>query len=200
MAEMFKGEYEAVVAAGFILQIDDPGLADKFGMFYPPITVEEFRKHADLRIEATNWALSNIAEDWVRYHTCWGSWHTPHTTDIPFKHIVDLMLKVKAQAYSVEAAYVRHELDYKVWDDVKFPDGKIYIPGVIAHKTTTIEPPELVAHRIVRYANIMGRENVIAGTDCGYGNRVYPDIAWAKMKAMAAGAELATQQLWPRSD
>jgi 5-methyltetrahydropteroyltriglutamate--homocysteine methyltransferase len=199
MAAMFKGEYEAVVEAGFILQIDDPGLADKFGMFYPPIPVEAFRKHADLRIEATNWALRNIPEDRVRYHTCWGSWHTPHTTDIPFKHIVDLMLKVNAQAYSVEAADVRHELDYKVWEDVKFPQGKIYIPGVIAHKTTTIEPPELVAHRIMRYASIMGRENVIAGTDCGYGNRVYPDIAWAKMKAMAEGAALATQQLWPRS-
>ena len=177
----------------------DPGLADKFGMFYPPITIDEFRKHADLRIAATNWALRNIPAERVRYHTCWGSWHTPHTTDIPFRHIVDLMLKVKAQAYSVEAADVRHELDYRVWEDVKFPDGKIYIPGVIAHKTTTIEPPELVAHRIVRYANIMGRENVIAGTDCGYGNRVYPDIAWAKMQAMAAGAALATQQLWPRS-
>ena len=199
MAAMYKGEYEAVVEAGFVLQIDDPGLADKFGMFYPPITIEAFRQHADLRIEATNWALSNIPEEKVRYHTCWGSWHTPHTTDIPFKHIVDLMLKVKAQAYSVEAADVRHELDYKVWEEVKFPDGKIYIPGVIAHKTTTIEPPELVAHRIVRYANIMGRENVIAGTDCGYGNRVYADIAWAKMQAMAAGAALATQQLWPRA-
>lgn len=199
MAEMFKGEYEAVVEAGFILQIDDPGLADKFGMFTPPITIEAFRKHADLRIEATNWALSNIPAEKVRYHTCWGSWHTPHTTDIPFRHIVDLMLKVKAQAYSVEAADVRHELDYLVWEEVKFPEGKIYIPGVIAHKTTTIEPPELVAHRIMRYADIMGRENVIAGTDCGYGNRVYPDIAWAKMRAMAAGAELATRQLWPRA-
>jgi 5-methyltetrahydropteroyltriglutamate--homocysteine methyltransferase len=200
MAAMFQGEYEAVIEAGFILQIDDPGLADKFGMFYPPITVDAFRKHAELRIEATNWALRNIPEDRVRYHTCWGSWHTPHTTDIPFKHIVDLLLKVKAQAYSVEAADVRHELDYQVWEDVKFPPGKIYIPGVIAHKTTSIEPPELVAHRIVRYATIMGRENVIAGTDCGYGNRVYPDIAWAKMKAMAEGAALASQQLWRRSN
>ena len=111
MAAMFRGEYEAVVEAGFTLQIDDPGLADKFGMFYPPITIEAFRKHAELRIEATNWALRNIPEDRVRYHTCWGSWHTPHTTDIPFKRIVDLMLKVKAQAYSVEAADVRHELE-----------------------------------------------------------------------------------------
>ena len=134
--------------------------------------------------------------DRLMYHTYWGSWHTPHTTDIPFKLIMDLLLKVNAQAYSVEAADVRHELDYQVWEEVKFPDGKIYIPGVIAHKTTSIEPPELVAHRIVRYANIMERETVIAGTDCGYGNRVYPDIAWAKMRAMADGAALATQQLW----
>lgn len=199
MADFFKGDYEAIVEAGFILQIDDPGLCDKFGLFDPPISIEAFRKHADLRIEATNYALSDIPEDRVRYHTCWGSWHTPHTTDIPFRHVVDLLLKVKAQAYSVEAADVRHQLDWKIWEDVKLPEGKIFIPGVVAHKTTTIEPPELVADRILTYARIMGRENVIAGTDCGYGNRVYPDIAWAKMRSMAAGAELATRQLWPRA-
>ena len=199
MADFFKGDYEAIVDAGFILQIDDPGLCDKFGLFDPPISIEAFRKHAELRIEATNYALSNIPEESVRYHTCWGSWHTPHTTDIPFRHVVDLLLKVKAQAYSVEAADVRHQLDWKIWEDVKLPEGKIFIPGVVAHKTTTIEPPELVADRILTYARIMGRENVIAGTDWGYGNRVYPDIAWAKMGSMAAGAELATRQLWPRA-
>ena len=199
MADFFKGDYEAIVEAGFILQIDDPGLCDKFGLFDPPISIEAFRKHAELRIEATNYALSNIPEGSVRYHTCWGSWHTPHTTDIPFRHVVDLLLKVKAQAYSVEAADVRHQLDWKIWEDVKLPEGKIFIPGVVAHKTTTIEPPELVADRILTYARIMGRENVIAGTDCGYGNRVYPDIAWAKMRSMASGAELATRQLWPRA-
>ena len=199
MADFFKGDYEAIVEAGFILQIDDPGLCDKFALFDPPISIEEFRKHADLRIEATNYALSNIPEDRVRYHTCWGSWHTPHTNDIPFRDVVDLMLKVNAQAYSVEAADVRHQLDWKVWEDVKLPEGKIYIPGVIAHKTTTVEPPELVADRILTYARLMGSENIIAGTDCGYGNRVYPDIAWAKMRSMAAGAELASSRLWPRA-
>ena len=196
MADFFKGDYEAIVEAGFILQIDDPGLCDKFGLFDPPISIEEFRKHAELRIEATNYALGNIPEERVRYHTCWGSWHTPHTTDIPFKHVIDLLLKVKAEANSVEAADVRYQLDWKLWEDVKLPDGKIFIPGVIAHKTTTIEPPELVADRILNYARIMGAENVIAGTDCGYGNRVYPDIAWAKMRSMAEGAELASKQLW----
>ena len=196
MADFFKGDYEAVVDAGFILQIDDPGLCDKFGLFDPPISVEEFRKHAQLRIEATNYVLSNIPEDKVRYHTCWGSWHTPHTTDIPLQHVIDLLLKVNAQAYSIEAADVRHQLDWKLWEDVKLPDGKIFIPGVIAHKTTTIEPPELVADRIMTYARIMGRENIIAGTDCGYGNRVYPDIAWAKMRSMAEGAQIASKQLW----
>ena len=196
MADFFKGDYEAIVEAGFVLQIDDPGLCDKFGLFDPPITVEEFRKHAQLRIEATNYALSNIPEDRIRYHTCWGSWHTPHTTDIPLRHVIDLLLMVNAQAYSIEAADVRHQLDWKLWEDVKLPDGKIFIPGVIAHKTTTIEPPELVADRVLTYARIMGRENVIAGTDCGYGNRVYPDIAWAKMRSMAEGAEMASKQLW----
>ena len=200
LADFFKGDYEAVVEAGFVLQIDDPALVTRFGMSNPPMSIEEYRKHVEMRIEATNYALSNIPEDRIRYHTCWGSWHTPHTTDLPFRHVIDLMLKVKAQAYSVEAADVRHQLDWKLWEEVKFPEGKIYIPGVVAHKTTTIEPPELVADRILTYARIMGRENVIAGTDCGYRNRVYPDIGWAKMRSMAEGAELASQQLWPRGN
>jgi 5-methyltetrahydropteroyltriglutamate--homocysteine methyltransferase len=198
LADFFKGDYEAVVAAGFVLQIDDPALVTRFGMAHPPMSIEEYRKHVEMRIEATNYALSHIPEDRIRYHTCWGSWHTPHTTDLPLRHVIDLLLKVKAQAYSVEAADVRHQLDWKLWEDVKLPEGKIYIPGVVAHKTTTIEPPELIADRILTYARIMGRENVIAGTDCGYGNRVYPDIGWAKMKSMAEGAELASKQLWPR--
>jgi 5-methyltetrahydropteroyltriglutamate--homocysteine methyltransferase len=198
LADVFKGDYEAVVEAGFVLQIDDPALVTRFGLANPPMSIEAYRKHVEMRIEATNYALSNIPEDRVRYHTCWGSWHTPHTTDLPLRHVIDLMLKVKAQAYSVEAADVRHQLDWKLWEEVKLPEGKIYIPGVVAHKTTTIEPPELIADRILTYARIMGRENVIAGTDCGYGNRVYPDIGWAKMRSMAEGAELASQQLWPR--
>jgi 5-methyltetrahydropteroyltriglutamate--homocysteine methyltransferase len=196
MAEFFRQDYEAVTEAGFVLQIDDPDLVDAYCMFWPEISIAEYRKYVDLRIEALNYALRNVPEDLIRYHTCWGSWHTPHTTDLPFEHTVDIMLKVKAAAYSVEAADAQHILDYKVWDKVKWPDGKIYIPGVVAHKTATVEPPEVVADRIITYANIMGKENVIAGTDCGYGGRTYPDVGWAKMRAMAAGAELATKQLW----
>jgi 5-methyltetrahydropteroyltriglutamate--homocysteine methyltransferase len=166
-------------------------------MMDPPISIEEYRKRVGLRVEATNWALEGIAEENVRYHTCWGSWHTPHTTDIPFEHTIDILLRVKAGAYSVEAADVRHELDWKLWDGkYKLPESKVYIPGVIAHKTTTIEPPELVAERIVRYAKLMGRENVIAGVDCGVGGRCYPDIGWAKLKSLAEGAALATKMLW----
>ena len=196
MAEFFRADYEAVADAGFILQIDDPDLVDAFCMFWPPISIEEYRKYVTLRIDALNYSLRNVPEEQIRYHTCWGSWHTPHVTDLNFRHTADIMLRVKAQAYSVEAADAQHVLDYQVWDELKFPDDKIYIPGVVAHKTGTVEPPELVAERIITYANIMGKENVIAGTDCGYGNRVYPDIAWAKMRAMAEGAEIATRKLW----
>jgi len=196
MAAFLKHDYRAVVDAGFILQVDDPGLCDRWGMIDPPISVEEYRTQATLRIEATNWALAGIPEERVRYHTCWGSWHTPHVTDLPFEHVIDLMLMVKAGAYSVEAADVRHELDWKLWETHQLPEGKVYIPGVIAHKTTTIEPPELVAERIIRYATLMGRENVIAGVDCGVGGRCYPEIGWAKLKALAEGATLATKALW----
>src|SRR6266567_3083818 len=199
MASFFKNDYKAVVDAGFVLQIDDPGLCDSWKMMDPPMSLEQYRTRVGLRIEATNWALEGIPEDRVRYHTCWGSWHTPHTTDIPLEHVIDIMLRVNAGAYSIEAADVRHELDWKLWDGkYKLPDGKIFIPGVIAHKTTTIEPPELVAERIVRWANLMGRENIIAGLDCGVGGRCYPDIGWAKLKALADGAALASKQLWER--
>ena len=202
MALFYKADYKAVVDAGFTLQIDDPDLCDSFGMMDPPLSVADYRKRAQLHIEALNWALEGIPEDRVRYHTCWGSWHTPHTTDIPFEHVIDILLTVKAGAYSVEAADVRHELDWKLWESGRYrlPDGKIYIPGVIAHKTTTVEPAELVAERIVRYANLMGRENVIAGVDCGVGGRCYPDIGWAKLKALVDGAELATKRLWSRGN
>jgi 5-methyltetrahydropteroyltriglutamate--homocysteine methyltransferase len=197
LALIIKSDYKAVIEAGFVLQIDDPGLVDSFGMMDPPLSVEDYRKRAELRVEATNWALQGIPEDRVRYHTCWGSFHTPHTNDIPFEHVIDIMLQVHAGAYSVEAADVRHELDWKLWEGrFRLPEGKIYIPGVIAHKTTTIEPPELVAERIVRYANLMGRENIIAGLDCGVGGRCYPDIGWAKLKSLVEGAELASRRLW----
>ena len=196
LAELSKHDFKAVADAGFVLQIDDPGLVDTWGMITPPPTVEEYRKRGQLRIEATNWALEGIPEEQVRFHTCWGSWHTPHVTDFPLKDIVDIMLQVKAAAYSIEAADVQHELDWHVWEDTKFPEGKVFIPGVIAHKTSTVEPPELVAERIVRYAKLMGRENIVAGVDCGVGGRCYPDIGWAKLKALADGAALASKELW----
>ena len=198
LAAFFKNDYNAIVEAGFTLQIDDPGLCDRWGMIDPPVSIQEYRRQAELRIEATNWALEGIAAENVRYHTCWGSWHTPHTTDIPFEHVIDIMLKVNAGAYSIEAADVRHELDWKLWEQYKLPEGKVFIPGVVAHKTTTIEPPELVAERILRYTSLMGRENVIAGVDCGVGGRCYPDIGWAKLKALSEGAALASKTLWLR--
>jgi 5-methyltetrahydropteroyltriglutamate--homocysteine methyltransferase len=196
LAEIVKNDFKAVVDAGFILQIDDPGLCDRYGMIDPDPGYEEYRRQENIRIEATNWALEGIPEDRVRYHTCWGSWHTPHTTDIPFAQVIDLMLKVNAGAYSIEAADVQHELDYKVWQNHKLADGKIFIPGVIAHKTTTIEPAELVADRLVMWANMFGKENIIAGVDCGVGGRCYPEVGWAKLQALSDGAALASKQLW----
>jgi len=196
LADAIKHEYKAIVDAGLILQIDDPALPDTYDMIVPAPTIDEYRKIAAVRIEALNEALKGISEDRVRYHICWGSWHGPHTHDLPLKHVVDLMLKVKAGAYSVEAANPRHEHEWKVWRDVKLPDGKILIPGVVSHASNVVEHPELVADRIVQYAGLVGRENVIGGTDCGMGLRVHPQIAWAKFKALAEGAQLATQQLW----
>ena len=199
LADAIKHEYKAIVDAGFILQIDDPALPDTYDMIVPAPTIEEYRKFAAVRIEALNHALHGISEDRVRYHICWGSWHGPHTHDLPLKHVVDLMLKVKAGAYSVEAANPRHEHEWKIWREVKLPEDKILIPGVVSHASNVVEHPELVADRIVQYANLAGRENVIAGTDCGMGLRVHPQIAWAKLKALAEGAALATEQLWSRA-
>jgi 5-methyltetrahydropteroyltriglutamate--homocysteine methyltransferase len=196
LADAMKHEYKAIVDAGFILQLDDPALPDTYDMIVPTPTIAEYRKFAEVRIDALNHALEGLPEDRVRYHICWGSWHGPHTHDLPLKHLVDLMLKVKAGAYSVEAANPRHEHEWKVWKDVKLPDGKILIPGVVSHASNVVEHPELVADRIALYANLVGRENVIAGTDCGLGARVHPQIAWAKLKALAEGAALASKQLW----
>ena len=196
LADAMKHEYKAIVDAGFVLQIDDPALPDTYDMIVPAPAVDEYRAFAAVRIDALNHALQGIPEDRVRYHICWGSWHGPHTHDLPLKHLVDLMLKVRAGGYSVEAANPRHEHEWKIWKDVRFPDGKLLIPGVVSHATNVVEHPELVADRIVRFANLVGRANVVAGTDCGLGLRVHPQIAWAKLKALAEGAALATQQLW----
>lgn len=189
-------EYHAIADAGFVLQIDDPGLPDTWDMLEPRPGLAQYQLYAMLRVEALNQALKGIPEDRVRYHICWGSWHGPHTADLPLRDIVDVMLKVRAQGYSVEAGNVRHEHEYKLWRDVKLPDGKILIPGVVSHATNVVEHPELVADRLLNYANVVGRENVIAGTDCGLGGRVHPQIASAKLKALCEGAQLASSQLW----
>ena len=197
LAEALREEYLAIVNAGFILQIDDPGLVDWWDMLKPALSVDDYRnKFAKLRVEAINHALKGIPEDRVRYHLCWGSWHGPHTHDLPFEHIVELMLQVNAQCYSFEAANVRHEHEWKLWNDIKLPDGKILLPGVVSHSTNLVEHPELVAERIMRFAGAVGRENVIAGTDCGLGGRVHAEIAWAKLSALAEGARLASKRLW----
>jgi 5-methyltetrahydropteroyltriglutamate--homocysteine methyltransferase len=196
LADAINVEYRAIADAGFILQLDDPGLPDTYDMIVPNPSIEDYRKFAQVRIDAMNRALQGIPEDRVRYHICWGSWHGPHTHDLPLKHVVDLMLQVKAQAYSVEAANPRHEHEWKVWRDVKLPQGKILIPGVVSHASNVVEHPELVADRIIQYAELVGKENVIAGTDCGMGNRVHHQIGWAKLKALSEGAALASKQLW----
>jgi 5-methyltetrahydropteroyltriglutamate--homocysteine methyltransferase len=197
IADALRIEYRAIVDAGFILQIDDPGMAENWDAMDPSVTVEEYRTYARLCIEALNHALDGIPEDRVRYHMCWGSWHGPHLTDIPLRDIVDLLLTIRAGAYSLEAGNVRHEHEWKVWRDVALPDGKLLIPGVVSHATNVVEHPELVADRIVQYAHVVGRENVMAGTDCGLGGRIHPSLAWAKLQVLVDGAALASRQLWP---
>lgn len=198
LAEAIGAEYRAIVDAGFILQIDDPALVDIYDWWFSMTDdLAGYRKWAAYQVEAVNHALAGIPEDRVRFHICWGSWHGPHKGDVPLKDVVDLLLKVKAQAYVVEAGNVRHEHEWKVWRDVaKLPAGKILIPGVVSHATNVLEHPELVADRILKYAQVAGRENVIAGTDCGLGGRIHPQLAWAKLQALREGADLASRQLW----
>jgi 5-methyltetrahydropteroyltriglutamate--homocysteine methyltransferase len=196
VADAIRDEYKAIIDAGLVLQIDDPSLPDNWDMIYPEPSLAEFKKFSRVRIEALNYALRGLPEDRIRYHICWGSWHGPHTTDIPLADIIDLVLAVRAQAYSVEAANVRHEHEWRVWQETKLPEGKIVVPGVVSHATNVVEHPRLVADRIIRFAKIVGRENVIASTDCGLGGRIHPQIAWAKLAALAEGAKLASHELW----
>ena len=196
IGEAMREEYRAIVDAGFVLQLDDPGLPDSWDMFNPEPSLQDYKRYAAVTIESLNNALKGIPEDRVRYHICWGSWHGPHTTDLPLKDIVDVLLTVRAGCYSVEAGNVRHEHEWKVWRDVKLPEGKLLMPGVVSHATNVVEHPEVVADRIVRYANVVGRENVIAGTDCGLGGRIHTELAWAKLRSLVEGARLASQELW----
>ena len=197
IADVLHEEYRAITDAGLILQLDDPHLPDGWQMF-PGMTVPEYRRYAARRIEALNHALRGLPEEQVRLHICWGSHHGPHRDDIPLRDLADLVLSVPAGCYSVEAANPRHEHEWAVWEEVRLPDGKSLMPGVVGHATDIIEHPELVAQRLIRFARLVGRENVIAGTDCGLGGRVgHPEIVWAKLADLAAGARLATAQLWP---
>jgi 5-methyltetrahydropteroyltriglutamate--homocysteine methyltransferase len=205
IAEAMREEYRAIVDAGFLLQIDDPRVVTQYGMPDPAPSTADYRKFAEQRVEALNHALVGIPPDRVRYHLCWGSWHGPHVTDVPLRDIVDIVLRVQAGAYCVEAANPRHEHEWQVWEETKLPEGKILIPGVVAHTTNIVEHPELIAWRLTTYARLVGKENVMAGTDCGFSQgaftpRVHPSIMWAKLKALAEGAALATTRLWSRTN
>ncbi|MGH7089977.1 MAG: cobalamin-independent methionine synthase II family protein [Stellaceae bacterium] len=196
LGEAMREEYRAIIDAGFVLQLDDPGLPSNWDATEPEPSLAEYRKAAKARIEALNHSLRGLPPDRIRYHICWGSWHGPHVTDLPLAAIADILLMVRAGAISFEAANVRHEHEWKLWRETKLPDGKILIPGVVSHATNVIEHPELVADRIVRFADLVGRENVIAGTDCGLGGRIHEQLVWAKLGALAEGAARASRTLW----
>ena len=188
--------------AGLVLQVDDAVLANMYDELVQQ-SPAHYRRWAELRVEALNHALAGIPEDRIRYHVCFGSWHVPHVADAPLEAIVDLVLRVNAGAYLIEAANVRHEHEWRVWEKVKLPAGKILMPGVVTHHTTTVEHPRLVADRIVRFAELVGRENVVASTDCGFAQietlaRVHPQVMWAKFESLAEGARLASTELWGR--
>jgi 5-methyltetrahydropteroyltriglutamate--homocysteine methyltransferase len=201
LAEALRTEYRAIVDAGFLLQVDDARAAVTYDRMVPPASFEDYYKWVERHVEVLNHALEGIPEDRIRYHVCWGSWPGPHVTDVPLEKIVDLVLKVRAGAYLLEAANARHEHEWQVWKDVKLPEGKILVPGVISHSTNVVEHPKLVAERLLKFASVVGRENVIAGTDCGFAQeefnrRVHPTIMWAKLEAMAEGAKIASKELW----
>jgi 5-methyltetrahydropteroyltriglutamate--homocysteine methyltransferase len=195
-ADAMREEYKAIIDAGLIVQLDDPAIGENWDQQKNEPSVEGYRKYTDKCIEILNYSIRGLPADKIRFHLCWGSWHGPHTTDIPMKHLTDLMLKVNAYGYSFEAANVRHEHEWKLWKDIKLPDGKVIMPGVVTHSTNVIEHPEVVADRIVQFAEAVGRDKVIASTDCGLGGRVHPQLAWAKLEALSQGAELATKRLW----
>ena len=195
IADAMRVEYRAIAESGVLLQVDDawlPALWDRIGI---DMGLEAFRKRSQLRVEALNHALAGIPEEQVRYHLCWGSWHGPHAYDLELRHIVDIMLAVNAGAYLIEGANARHEHEWAVWQDVKLPAGKVLIPGVVTHSTDLIEHPEIVSQRLQNYARVAGKDNVIAGTDCGFGGRSHPQIAWAKLRSLVEGAKLASAAL-----
>jgi len=201
IAEAMRAEYRMIVDAGFLVQLDDARNAVTYDRMVPPASFADYRRWLERQVEIINHAIEGIPQERIRYHVCWGSWPGPHTTDVPLKDIVDLILKVKVGAYVIEGANPRHEHEWSVWKEAKLGAGQVLIPGVISHATNVVEHPELVAERIVRLAKLVGRENVIAGTDCGFAQgpfhrRVHPSIMWAKLDALAQGARLASRELW----
>ena len=198
LAEAIRVEYRMIIDAGLLLQVDDAWLAALWDRIGHKMGLEAYRRYCAPRVEALNYALEGIPAERVRYHLCWGSWPGPHSHDIPMANIVDLMLRVNAQAYLFEAANGRHEHEWVVWKDVDLPDDKILIPGVISHCTPVVEHPQLIADRLLRFAGVVGRERVMAGTDCGLGIRTHPQVAWAKLSSMAEGAAIASDVLWGR--
>jgi 5-methyltetrahydropteroyltriglutamate--homocysteine methyltransferase len=203
LAAALHEEYAAIVDAGFYVQVDDAFLPYMYDVAFEGTDLAGFRKWAELRIEATNHALKGIPEDKVRYHICWGSFNTPHVSDVPLEAIVDLVLRVKAGAYCIEMGNPRHAHEWRVWETVKLPAGRMLVPGVISHSTNVVEHPELVAERLVRLANLVGRDNIMGGTDCGFAQapqvkRVHETIMWAKLEALAEGARIASDVLWGR--
>lgn len=202
LADALNEEYRAVADAGLYVQVDDAYMATMFDNMVPPASFEDYRAWAELRVEALKRALKGVPPERSRYHVCWGSWNGPHSTDVPLRDIVDLILQVPVGGYALEQANPRHEHEWTVWKDVELPEGRVLLPGLISHATNVIEHPELVAQRIVRLAGLVGRERVIASTDCGFAQtpyitRVHPSLIWAKLESLVEGAKLATQQLWP---
>ena len=204
IGDAMHAEYKAIIDAGLLVQLDDARAAVSYDRMVPPRTLEDYRGWLARQVEVTNHAISGLPRDRIRYHVCWGSWPGPHSSDVPFKDIADLVLKVRAGAFSIELANPRHEHEWRLWEELRLPKDAVLIPGVISHATNIVEHPELVAERIVRLAHLLGRENVIAGTDCGFAQvtyfaRVHPQIMWAKLEALVEGARLASQELWRRS-
>jgi 5-methyltetrahydropteroyltriglutamate--homocysteine methyltransferase len=199
LAEALRVEYETIARAGFLLQVDDAWLVALWDRIGIRMGLAEFRKRCGERVAALNHALAKVPEEQIRYHLCWGSWHGPHAYDIPLNDVVDIMLRVKARYYSFEAANVRHQHEHTVWQETRLPAGKIILPGVVTHSTDLIEHAQLVCERILRFASLVGPQNVIASTDCGFGGRTHPQIAWAKLKALCEGAALASEALRARA-
>jgi 5-methyltetrahydropteroyltriglutamate--homocysteine methyltransferase len=201
IAEAMRTEYKMIVDAGFLLQLDDARSAVTYDRMVPPASFADYRKWLSRQVDILNQAIEGLPADRIRYHVCWGSWPGPHTSDVPLREIVDLILQVKVGAYVIEGANPRHEHEWQVWKNAKLGAGQVLIPGVISHATNVVEHPELVAERITRLARVLGRENVIAGTDCGFAQgpfyrRVHPSVMWAKLEALSEGARLASKELW----